>query len=223
MHELHILQASPSGCKFSQLMVLANMRAQVVLPIPRGPQKRKACASDENLVASPEITPENAAKKTVKSPITPDAKKGLLESLREQHSINSIPAEVKEAEPLSIEKLRTTWQAYTAKLEEQQKHSSVVSFKTARLNIETDIKFTITVSALTQQRFIEQEKTSLADYIQQAFNNRSIIFKIYVEEGIKEEVSAHLQLNSRQRFEKIAEQYPLVKELKDRLKLEIDY
>ena len=42
---LHVLQASPSGVLFSQLMVLANMRAQVVLPTPRGPQNKNACAN----------------------------------------------------------------------------------------------------------------------------------------------------------------------------------
>jgi hypothetical protein len=36
-------------------------------------------------------------------------------------------------------------------------------------------------------------------------------------------VPQHLVLNSRQRFERIAEQYPLVKELKDKLRLEIDF
>lgn len=38
-HDSHVLQASaPSGCR--QLIALAKMRAQVVLPTPRGPQKR---------------------------------------------------------------------------------------------------------------------------------------------------------------------------------------
>src|SRR4029079_13801939 len=37
LHELHMLQASPSGCGFSQLIVFASIRAQVVLPTPRGP------------------------------------------------------------------------------------------------------------------------------------------------------------------------------------------
>jgi DNA polymerase-3 subunit gamma/tau len=44
-----------------------------------------------------------------------------------------------------------------------------------------------------------------------------------VEAGEQEEVPAHLRMNSRQKFERIAEQFPMVKELKDRLKLEIDY
>jgi DNA polymerase-3 subunit gamma/tau len=32
-----------------------------------------------------------------------------------------------------------------------------------------------------------------------------------------------MRLNSKQKFERIAEQYPLIKELKEKLRLEIDY
>jgi len=122
-----------------------------------------------------------------------------------------------------MQKLADFWQQYAQKMDDQQKHSSANTFKLAKLNIETDNFFTITVNAITQQRFIEQEKMLLADFIQQAFNNRSITFKVLVEEGEQQQLPAHLTLNSRQRFEKLAEQYPLLKELKDRLKLELDY
>src|SRR5882672_5615540 len=40
LQELQVLQASPSACRFSQLIVLARIRAQVVLPTPRGPQNK---------------------------------------------------------------------------------------------------------------------------------------------------------------------------------------
>ena len=45
LQEWHWLQASPSGVGFSQLMVLARILAQVVLPTPRGPQNKNACAN----------------------------------------------------------------------------------------------------------------------------------------------------------------------------------
>src|SRR4051794_4385713 len=51
IHELHLLQASPSACKFWQLIVFARMRAQVVLPTPRGPQNKNACANWLFLIA----------------------------------------------------------------------------------------------------------------------------------------------------------------------------
>ena len=99
----------------------------------------------------------------------------------------------------------------------------IQTFKAAKLIVETDNFFTITVRALTQQKFIEQEKAMLCDHIQQAFNNRSINFKILIEAGEQEDIPLHLTLNSRQKFERIAEKYPLVRELKNRLNLDIDY
>ena len=63
----------------------------------------------------------------------------------------------------------------------------------------------------------------LLDQLQTQFNNRAINFTILVEEGEKEDVPLHMRLNSKQKFERIAEQYPLVRELRDKLRLEIDY
>jgi hypothetical protein len=47
----HSLHASPSALTFSQLMVFARMRAQVVFPTPRGPQNKKACAKWPDRIA----------------------------------------------------------------------------------------------------------------------------------------------------------------------------
>jgi DNA polymerase-3 subunit gamma/tau len=122
-----------------------------------------------------------------------------------------------------MEKLRQCWDAYTQILEKQLKHSSAGTFKSARLVIENDIRFTITVSAITSQKFVEQERMMLIDHLHKEFNNRAISFEVLVEAGEQQDIPAHMRLNSKQKFEHIAEQYPLVKELRDRLKLEIDY
>ena len=57
-----------------------------------------------------------------------------------------------------MEKLKLLWLQYADKMDEQQKHSSANSFKLAKLSIEAENFFTVTVNAITQQRFIEQEK-----------------------------------------------------------------
>src|SRR6185312_450425 len=44
LHDSHWLQASVSGPRFMQFMVLANIRAQLVLPTPRCPQNKNVCA-----------------------------------------------------------------------------------------------------------------------------------------------------------------------------------
>jgi DNA polymerase-3 subunit gamma/tau len=150
--------------------------------------------------------------------------KNLLESLREKVGANYNVEEIKDAEALTAQRLRKVWEEYADTLSNQpNKHSTFQTFRSAKLSIEADNFFTITVHALTQQKFIEQEKTMLCDFVQRAFNNRSINFKILVEAGEAEDVPLHLTLNSRQKFERIAEKYPLVRELKNRLNLDIDY
>ncbi len=177
---------------------------------------------DTKITAQTTFSNEAATKK-VNIKTSNGNKKSLLDGLRQKYGDEYVIEEVKEAEALTMQKLKECWEQYILKLGEQQKHSSVSTFKLAKLKIEADNFFSATVNAITQQKFIEQEKILLADYIQQAFNNRSITFKVFVEEGEKEKLPAHLTLNSREKFERIAEQYPLIKELKDRLKLELDY
>lgn len=171
--------------------------------------------------------PPSAAKSTANRPKPAiqagGNKKGLLDTLREKYGDQYAIEEVKEAEVLNMEKLKSAWDAYTKILEQQQKHSSAGTFRIARLTIEDDIHFSVTVTSLTSQKFVEQEKMMLTDHIQKAFNNRSILLSVLVEAGEQDEVPAYLRMNSRQKFERIAEQFPLVKELKERLKLEIDY
>jgi DNA polymerase-3 subunit gamma/tau len=151
------------------------------------------------------------------------SKKSLLDGLRQKYGEQYLIEEIKEAEALTYQKLREVWQQYLSKLEEQQKHSAVSTFKLAKLAIEADNFFTVTVHAITQQKFIEQERTLLLDHMQQSFNNRSISFKILIEEGETEKLPAYLTMNSREKFERIAQHYPLIRELKEKLKLELDY
>lgn len=163
------------------------------------------------------VTP--AQPKTVLKPFGSGSKKTLLEILKEKAGSEYEVQAVKEAELLSIDKLQNLWSQYSGKL----KGTAASTFNTARLNIETDTHFSVAVHSLTQQKFIEQERMMLNDHIQIAFNNRAINFSIKVEEGEKIDLPGHMTMNSRQRFEKICEKYPLLKDLKDKLKLELDY
>jgi len=148
-------------------------------------------------------------------------KKNLLAALQEKYGSQYQIEEVKESKPLDIETLQAVWNEYTAYLETTTKHSSAGTFKSAELQIEDPIHFTVTVPALVAQKFVEQERMSVMEKIWDRFQNRAIQFSILVAAGEKEDVPLHLRLNSKQKFERIAEQYPLVKELKDRLNLEV--
>ncbi len=150
--------------------------------------------------------------------------RSLLDTLREKVGADYNIEEVRDAEALTDAKLSEAWNEYAVSIETlPNKHSTIQTIRNAKLHIEADNFFTVTVHALTQQKFIEQERTMLCDFLQTAFNNRSINFKTFIEAGEQEAIPIHLTLNSRQKFERIAEKYPLVKELKNRLNLDIDY
>ncbi len=202
-----------------------------IAPLPENHQEKTESKLfiQQQQTKAPDIRPMQFSAVPVTAPtvtsVNPVAgtKKNLLTALQEKYHGTHVIEEIKEAIALNDTELFRVWLKYADKLEEQQKHSSSKTFRTAKLHIDEDNFFTVTVFAYTQQKFVEQERIMVADAIQQAFNNRSISFKIVVEEGAKEEIPQAMMLNSRQRFERIAEQFPMVRELKDRLKLEIDY
>lgn len=114
------------------------------------------------------------------------------------------------------------WAAYARQLREN-KNPAVQSLEMAALKILDASNFEVVTSNNLEQKFIEQEKRTLSEFLQKEFANRAISFTVIVEERPDTEEPVERPLNTREQFLQIVEQYPLVKELKDRLKLELDY
>ncbi len=176
-------------------------------------QKEKA----DTLIETAEMP--NFAK--VKVPST--GKKSLLETLRDEHITNRISENKKDAIAVTAENLEEHWNCFKEKLKQQSKHSVVTVFNNVKLQVINEQEFSITVSATLEQKFIEQEKTTLLEYLKGCFHNRNIGFTVLVNEQIKEGATAEPSLTTREKYQKVIEQYPMIKELKDRLKLELDY
>jgi len=154
---------------------------------------------------------------------TPGGKKSLLAVLQQKYGNDYNIEEVKDAISLNMETLQQCWNDYAVKMEKELKHSVAGTFRIATLQIEDPTHFTITVPALTAQKFVEQERMRLMETIWERFQNRAIQFSILVDAGEKEDVPLHLKLNSKQKFDHIAKQYPLVQQLKERLNLEVNF
>lgn len=149
-------------------------------------------------------------------------KKTLLESLKEQYGNLYHIQEIKEPEILNLEKLQRLWQEYITNLEKQQKHSLTQVCKQATLLVKNELTFVIEVQTLTHKKLIELEKSFLNDFIQQAFNNRSIHFEIKITDAPAETTPLHLTLTAEQTFQRMAEKYPLLYDLRKQLGLELD-
>lgn len=189
-------------------------------------EKPVAIKQDASLIQEPKKQEEKKQEPITIPAATTSIKsngKSLLDNLRDRYGAAYEIKEIKEAEALTLPKLQELWQQYGEKLETQQKHTAGNTFKKAQLEIVAENAYTVKVQSLTQQKLIEQERTMLNDLVFNTFNNNSIRFKILVEEAAGTEVPLQMLLNSKQRFEHLAQDYPLLHELKNRLNLDIEY
>ena len=180
-------------------------------------------AAAEPITAAAQLSKEENSVPTNKTPTEKGSNKNLLAVLQNKYGEKYKIEEVIDSVPLTIEDLKKCWDDFTLALETALKHSAASTFKLAQLDIENETHFTITVPALTAQKFVEQERMNVLERVWEHFHNRAIQFSILVAASEKEDVPLHLSLNSKQKYERIAAMYPLVQELKTRLNLEIYY
>jgi DNA polymerase-3 subunit gamma/tau len=146
---------------------------------------------------------------------------GSLSKIRQQFS-SRLQSNETQVRPLEADALARSWAAYAQQLREN-KNPAVQSLELAVLRIRDQSNFDVVTSNNLEQKFIEQEKRTLSEFLQKEFANKKISFTVIVEERPDAEEPVERPLNTREQFLQIVEQYPLVKELKDRLKLELDY
>jgi len=145
-----------------------------------------------------------------------------LQKIRQQiASQNTGHAEA--IKPLNPELLQEAWDKYIVLLKERKNHSAVTNFKLAQLRILSELNFDIVTGINIQQKFIDQERSSLIEHIQTFFNNRLVTYQVVLEESTLSEIPLERPLNTKELFQQMTDQYPLVRELKERLKLDLDY
>jgi DNA polymerase-3 subunit gamma/tau len=131
--------------------------------------------------------------------------------------------EVATAKNLDDEELYVAWGLYIEKLRQKNNNSGITNFKLAVLKIVDSNTIEIITQSTIQQKFIENERASLLEHLQSHFKNRFLTYKVVMAENENNNQLAEEHLNARQQYLRMIEEYPLVKELKDRLKLDLDY
>ncbi|HEV7621681.1 MAG TPA: DNA polymerase III subunit gamma/tau [Flavisolibacter sp.] len=149
-------------------------------------------------------------------------KLGSLEAIRQKIQKENSSDVVLNDQPLEINSLKIAWVKFIEYLKENKNPASQ-SFISATLNIKDTNSFEAVVTNNISYRFIEFERNQASEFLQKELSNRQLQFTIAITGNTEDAPMPDVPLNSRQQFEKIVEQYPLVKELKDRLRLELDY
>ncbi len=153
--------------------------------------------------------------------ILPKVGLSSLEKIRKKIADQSTGQVVKVL--LTNDELSQAWSVFTQKLEDRKNHSAVTNFKMAKLNIVNNDSIEIVTENNIQQKFIEQERALLIEHLQHHFGNKALSYNVIIVETEASSQPIDKPLNTKEQYLKIIEEYPLVKELKDRLRLELDY
>ncbi len=169
----------------------------------------------------PPSQPEKVAAPAAES-ITPKTSFGSLKKIREKLAQqNGLGGSQSVA--ITTETLQAAWAEYIEVLKAKKNHSSVTIFKMAELVVIDDNSFRINTGNTMQQKFIETERPGLIEHLMNKFNNRTLTYQIHVMALVEEEQPGERPLNTKEKYQQMIEQYPNIKLLKDRIRLELDY
>ena len=189
-------------------------------PVAEKSQPKNIAATLVIESAEPEIK-KTAPVQKAEEPSKPRTKMGSLEKLKEQ--IISKNQAGNNTKPLTTESLLAAWNGFIENLALKKNHSAVSNFKMAELKVLDENSFDIVTQSNMHQKFIEAERSDLIHFMQQFFNNRLLKYQLILVEKETVADTGEKPLNTKQQYQLLAEEYPLIKELKERLKLELDF
>ncbi len=211
-----------SGAR-SQEPGLRNRESKAKLIIETSIEEKIILKEESSIYNKPEIPNPELQTSNLK-PQTPNTKLAALDKIRNQVRGNGNQENGNgiTAKPLELEELQLAWNEYAVKLKEE-KNPAGQNFEMAELRIQDANSFIALVYNNIQLRFIEQQGLKVSQFLREKLQNNQLQFYIVMQENTGLNSSIEAPLTSREQFQKMAEQYPLVKELKDRLRLELDY
>jgi DNA polymerase III subunit gamma/tau len=147
-----------------------------------------------------------------------------LKNARDLATKNRPNAANKVVKILNETELKEVWLATAQEVNSDGKNASVSTvFDLAQLTLLSENSFEIAVGSNVNAKVVEQYKNMVMQNLQTHFNNKTISFNIRVIESLNPLPDQPKTLSSKEVYLQMIQQYPLIKELKDRLGLELDY
>jgi DNA polymerase-3 subunit gamma/tau len=216
----------PVSFKIISPVAVNQIKKEPVLAKTKKPEtslkNNQAKLTIEKDVLKPE-TPKAAADHTYVAHTTSKTKFNKLssvEKIREKVALENKNNHVVE---LNEEELYIAWGLYIEKLINSNKKPIVSNFKSAKLKIADENCIEIITETNLQQKFIEAERGDLIEHLQSHFNNRYLTYTLKVVESENLNHAREEVLTTKQQYLRIIEEYPLVKQLKDQLGMELDW
>jgi DNA polymerase III subunit gamma/tau len=198
-------------------------------PMTAGKKEQSAGVTEAKLIVEEPVKEYTTQRKIETSPgrstttITqPSSKISSLSKIRQRVAEENNLA-INQSKEITADELKIAWQEFILKLKASNKHSVVSNFEMMECRMKSALDFEIVCYGSIQFGFLKQEKTVLLEHMQNFFHNPAINIHAELIEAPEETNVADRPLSTKEQFMRMTEKYPLVKELKDRLGMELDY
>ena len=151
-----------------------------------------------------------------------NTKLSALDKIRQQYQATGSNGNGNINLPIQLEDLQKAWAEYVLLLK-AAKNPAAQPFQLALLRVKDENSFEVVTANNIEKQFIEQDRNKLFVFLQERLKNKLLQFSVLAEEKSEDRPLVEIPLSAKEQFLKMAEQYPLIKELKDRLRLELDY
>jgi DNA polymerase-3 subunit gamma/tau len=126
--------------------------------------------------------------------------------------------------PLTAGAISVYWDEFIDRFRQANKMTVVSNLQLAQTAMLGPEEICIVSRNIVQYRFMEEEKLEISEFFKQKFRNNALILTLQLDESQQQTAdTGPAPLSSREQFARMAEKYPLVKELKDRLNMELDF
>jgi DNA polymerase-3 subunit gamma/tau len=186
---------------------------------PVTPAVIEAVAEDIKTVKQ---SPSNEQPSNQNTTSAPSGGLGALKKIRDQ--IQTRKQEKSVVFDLNTEKLQESWNIYVEKLAANNQVTSHSNLKQAKLRIIDELNFEVEAETKIQLQFIEGERLGMTLHLQEFFNNNQIQYKVVLDPAAEQQDAPTEQVMSKKdQYLKMIELYPVIKNMRDQLNLDLDY
>lgn len=183
-------------------------------------------APPTHIPATPVATPAPAttpAASNTTAPAAPASKLTGLAAMKEAMAAKQQVTTQVEVIPITQGAIHVYWEEFIDLYRQANKMTVVSNLQLAQLKLLGVAEVGIVSRNIVQFRFMEEEKLIIAEFLKKKFNNPAIVLTLQLDESQQTQDIGPAPLSSREQFQQMSEKYPLVKELKDRLNMELDF
>ncbi|GAA0524543.1 DNA polymerase III subunit gamma/tau [Chitinophaga japonensis] len=227
--------APRSGGKPATTASIAQQEARLTIETPPAAKATAPPATQAAPVAAPAPAPPPPAPASTVPPAprpaaTQPAGKAAagskltgLAAMKEALAAKQQQTTVRESIAITQGALAVYWEEFIDTFRQANKMTVVSNLQLANVVLLAAEEIGIVSRNIVQFRFMEEEKLAISDFFKRKFNNPSIILTLQLDESQQSQDIGPAPLSSREQFQLMVEQYPLVKELKDKLNMELDF